>query len=225
MNYGTDELVAMVMYLGEEMVSVYPDAKIGVGNLSARYGGKTKWHKSHQTGRDVDFLFLAKDKDGHPVHLKAMYRFSADGKASSSAGIVSGVFFDTERNWALVRALMQNPIAEVQYIFVSDDLKQVLIEYAQSVGERRDLIAQASFLLHQPSDSMPHNDHMHVRIYCSAADRSVGCEDFGSLRWTKKDYKYRRPQKHFEREDSLQVEDSQGQDLSSAPISYFDMAK
>ena len=61
---------------------------------------------------------------------------------------------------------------------------------ATASGERQELIERASYVLHQPSDSQPHDDHMHIRIYCSPNDRSLGCLDFGVMRWEKKDYKY-----------------------------------
>ena len=33
----------------------------------------------------------------------------------------------------------------------------------------------------QPGDSAPHNDHLHVRIYCPIEDRQFGCVDRGRL--------------------------------------------
>jgi penicillin-insensitive murein DD-endopeptidase len=44
--------------------------------------------------------------------------------------------------------------------------------------------------MHQPSDSQSHMDHYHIRIYCSLADRRMGCIDRGPERWFKKDLKY-----------------------------------
>jgi hypothetical protein len=35
--------------------------------------------------------------------------------------------------------------------------------------------------LKQPGDSAPHNDHMHVRVYCAETDRQFGCQDLGPL--------------------------------------------
>jgi hypothetical protein len=46
-------------------------------------------------------------------------------------------------------------------------------------------------VLHQPGDSLPHDDHFHVRIYCPVGDRHAWCVDRAPLRWTKKAYKYR----------------------------------
>ena len=99
-------------------------------------------------------------------------------------------YFDVERNWYLVRSIIENPIVSVQYIFVFDPLKQMLLDHAGAIGEPPDVIEQASYLLHQPGDSAPHDDHFHVRLYCAKSDRAVGCRDRGVLRWTKKDRKY-----------------------------------
>ncbi|MEO8214535.1 MAG: hypothetical protein ABI560_15140, partial [Myxococcales bacterium] len=48
-------------------------------------------------------------------------------------------------------------------------------------------------IIRQPSDSEPHDDHMHVRIYCDPNDRALGCSDHGPVRWWKKRWKYMTP--------------------------------
>lgn len=202
LNYGTDELVALIIHAGRSLAADSLGAELAVADLSRRRGGPSAWHRSHQTGRDVDLLFFATDDQGHPVRMESMPRFAADGTAVVAAGQAMAqapagaasqttvLRFDVDRNWRLIRALLQNPIAEVQYIFVYEPLKQLLIEHARASGEPDELIAQASFVLHQPGDSLPHDDHFHVRIYCSQSDRMMGCYDRGVLRWTKKFYKY-----------------------------------
>jgi hypothetical protein len=32
---------------------------------------------------------------------------------------------------------------------------------------------------------------MHIRIYCAPSDLPLGCREIGTLRWYKKDHKYR----------------------------------
>ena len=51
-------------------------------------------------------------------------------------------------------------------------------------------MARAAFILHEPTDSEPHDDHMHVRLYCDPGDRALGCSDRGPVRWWKKSWKY-----------------------------------
>jgi hypothetical protein len=68
---------------------------------------------------------------------------------------------------------------EIQYIFVSDPLREMLLEEARRRGAETSVIARAQRILHQPGGALPHNDHFHVRVYCSEIDVRSGCEDFG----------------------------------------------
>ncbi|WP_428267311.1 penicillin-insensitive murein endopeptidase [Haliangium sp.] len=174
---------------------------LGVADLSWGRGGPSPWHRSHQTGRDVDLLLFATDAEGRPLVLDRMVKYGPEGQAVIITGGFDDprtpfneaerrIYFDVERNWRLVRALIDNPVAPVQYIFIADWLKQKLIEHAIAAGEPAALVEKAGHLMHQPGDAPPHNDHMHVRVYCAATDRVHGCRDRGILRWTKKGYKY-----------------------------------
>jgi penicillin-insensitive murein endopeptidase len=201
LHYGTDELVALVVHVGRRIAHDSPGARVGVADLSRLRGGPSAWHHSHQTGRDVDLLFLATNARGAPVELTSMPVFDRSGVAMVPTGVpddvltpqgqaVQTVHFDVARNWLLVRALLENQVAPVQYMFIADFLKQLLIDHARRIGEPEALVQQAGFLMHQPGDSLPHDDHMHVRILCAASDREHGCHDRGALRWAKKGYKY-----------------------------------
>jgi penicillin-insensitive murein DD-endopeptidase len=195
LRYGTDEMVSLIVHAGRELDRRVPGQVLGVADISLPSGGPSAWHRSHQAGRDVDLLLLARDADGRPVRTEVMHRFGPDGRVRPDPRATEPppeIFFDDAANWAVVRTLLANPIAEVQYIFLSDDLKQRLLDRAYEIGEPSDLIVRASYLLHQPSDSLAHDDHMHVRIYCAPRDLTWGCQDFGVLRWKKRDYKYER---------------------------------
>jgi len=97
--------------------------------------------------------------------------------------------FDVERNWSLIQSLLEDARGTVQWIFIRDGLSTLLIEYAKRMNVDSNLIAQASALMRQPSDSSSHDDHMHVRVYCSIEDRKFGCVDRGPRRWWKKNWK------------------------------------
>ena len=44
-------------------------------------------------------------------------------------------------------------------------------------------------MLAQPGDSAPHDDHFHVRVACTPAERVLGCQDGGPLwPWLDKDW-------------------------------------
>ena len=190
LHHGTAELVAFVVHLGRALQPVGLGRPLAVADLSPQRGGRSAWHRSHQTGRDVDLIFFARDGAGRPVVADAMRRFGADGAVLPGAGS-PGVHFDDRANWALVRAILENPVADVQYVFVADDLKQRLLEAARAEAAPAELIAAAAELLRQPSRGLLHDDHMHVRLYCAPGDLPHGCAEVGPLRWFKKGYKYR----------------------------------
>jgi penicillin-insensitive murein endopeptidase len=101
--------------------------------------------------------------------------------------------FDAQRNWALVQAMLENPVSDVQWIFMHRDLASLLIAEAEQAGASAATLSRARALLHQPTDSQPHDDHMHVRVFCDPKDRAFGCSDKGPRRWLKKHWKYMRP--------------------------------
>lgn len=189
--FGTDELVRLIAHLGDRVSRDYPGAVVAVADLSPERGGPSEWHRSHQVGVDVDLLFFAVDARGRPVALASMPHFGADGTTRAADGLP--LFFDVERNWALVRAAIDNPVVPVQYLFVYDPLRQLLLDHAIAIGESADLIEAASYVLQQPGDSANHDDHFHLRIYCPPSDREIGCRDRGDLRWGKKRRKYPPP--------------------------------
>jgi len=210
LRYGTDELVALVVYVGRDLARNAPGTKMSVADLSTKGGGRSRWHRSHQAGRDVDLLFVTKDEKGRPLLAERMLSFAEDGRARVTKGMAPvgedprpSVYFDEQANWVVVKSLLTSPVAEVQYIFVADWLKQRLIDHAMSAGEPDELIQLAGHLLHQPSDSMAHDDHFHVRVFCSPHDLALGCRDRGRLRWLKKDYKYRRKGRSLPEADQL----------------------
>jgi len=189
---------------------LFPGSEALVGDLSRRGGGPTKGHRSHQSGRDADIFFFARTEEGRAYQPQprqhasdsspaSVLAFGADGWATHWSMIagwpqperaVPRVRFDEVRNWALVRYLLTQSEATVQWIFIQRDLKSLLLAEAVALGESAALIARAEQVMHQPSDSALHNDHLHVRIYCSPFDRSLGCQDVGPKRWLKKRWKY-----------------------------------
>ncbi|HTJ41234.1 MAG TPA: penicillin-insensitive murein endopeptidase [Kofleriaceae bacterium] len=174
--YGTDGLIDLVVGTARRIAK--PGApRLAVGDLSPATGGASLEHHSHQAGRDVDLLYFMTTKDGAARDNEQMRHLRDDGTTMPGDG--EPAKFDVARNWQLVRALVTAPEAEVQYIFLYEPLSQQLLAYAHDHGEADTLIARARAVLHQPSDSAKHDDHMHVRIYCSAEDRAAGCVDRG----------------------------------------------
>ncbi len=186
-NWGTDELVALVVRAARRVQSESPGALLYVGDFSQEHGGLSPFHRSHQTGRDADLIFFASDESGAPQRVPTgMYRFGDDGWTRRAPRLQ----FDVVREWLLVRALLEDPVVDVQHLFISAPLRQMLLDHAEKLGEPRELVERARLILQQPIDALPHDDHLHLRIFCPVSDRTLGCRDRGPLRWFKKTYKY-----------------------------------
>lgn len=177
-RYGTDELVDLIVGVARRMRTHARDVRLVVGDLSSRRGGaEHKFHRSHQSGRDVDFVYYLRGPDGKPVEPDGMRPFDADGKAKDGSGVV----VDVARTWWLVKELVDAPEAPVQFIFIYEPIAKLLLDHARQRGEPEELIARARKALRQPGDSARHDDHVHVRIYCAREDKAYGCVDVGPM--------------------------------------------
>ena len=200
--YGTDEMVRWLTDVFATANQADPDSVVYLGDLSARQGGDVSKHRSHGSGRDVDIFLMASDTEGRALHdLPAMIHFGADGRAARWSPGKTGhpikqpvpdARFDARRNWAIVRAMLSNPTAAVQWIFIDDALGASLVAEGEREGAPPEILGKARAFLHQPTDAQPHDDHMHVRIFCAPTDRRFGCTDKGPKRWLKKHWKYMR---------------------------------
>lgn len=172
-RYGTEELVDLISGVSRRMHARIKE-RIVVADLSKPGGGAARqWHMSHQSGRDVDLLYYVRDKDGNAVEPDKMSEFGPDGKAKDG----SGQSVDVPRMWLLIRELLTAPEAPVQWMFLYEPLAKRILEHARAQGEPDALLAKARQALHWPGPVAPHDDHLHVRIYCSKADRAFGCID------------------------------------------------
>jgi penicillin-insensitive murein endopeptidase len=177
-RYGTDELVTLVKAVSKRMKKKVKDVRLVVADLSGNDGGESKqFHRSHQNGRDADILYYMRDAEGKPFEPDAMHK--VDGTLTAVDG--SGLAVDIPRTWMLVKELLTANEAYVQFIFMYRPIAEKMIEYATQQKEPPELIARALKACKQPGDSAPHNDHMHVRVYCAANDRQFGCNDIGPL--------------------------------------------
>ena len=182
-RYGTAELVGLIMRASAKVEAQYPGAILGVADLSKATGGALPRHRSHQSGRDVDIIFYALDPSGNPMAPdQHMAYFTSSGKAHYAKAPhwskeIPERYFDLARNWALVKALITDDKATVQTIIVSSRIRRWLLQYARTIDESEELVAQAARILHR-ADGRTHNDHMHLRIACSEDDIAKGrCRD------------------------------------------------
>lgn len=159
-----------------------------VGDLSYELGGRHPRHGSHRSGRDADVIFHAMDAAGMPVPGSGFRGYDRFGVATRHAAMLAEpvpsrapVLFDVARNWHFVRTLLLDEQGLVQWIFCSRGIKARLLEYAIAHEPDPDALVRAATVLHQPSEGRPHDDHFHIRVLCSAEDRSAGCTDYGPV--------------------------------------------
>jgi murein endopeptidase len=151
----------------------FPGSVLEIGELSRRDGGPITSHLSHQNGRDADVCFYHVDLDGEPVRAQRYLRFTGSGDSRDDPT----VRFDDKRNWAFVRAVLEDPHQEVRQIFIYAPLRARLLAYAAKVGAPRELRLKAARAMMQPGNALPHDDHFHIRISCPADQVDLGCTD------------------------------------------------
>ncbi len=163
-RYGTRELVDAIERAAREVHRRYPDARLGVGQLSKKGGGDIERHHSHESGRDADLAFYLIDGLGRPVELDSFHAIRESGAAVGDPS----VRFDDGRNWMLIAALATDPHAHVTHIFVATHLRTRLLAYGAKIGAAPLVRQRVADLLMQPRHALPHDDHFHVRVACPA---------------------------------------------------------
>jgi penicillin-insensitive murein endopeptidase len=159
-----------------------PGGVLEIGDLSIRTGGgPLAPHFSHRSGVDADLLFYVTTLDGAPVESPGFIHFGADGLARDEAHR-RWLRFDVERQWLLAKALLEDPGARIQWIFVSDVVQAQLLEWALARGDSVETIRRAREVMAQPSPGGVHDDHFHVRTSCSPEEAVAGCEAVGPRR-------------------------------------------
>ncbi len=168
-RWGLGALVGMVDRAARHVRHMYAGAVLNVGHLSKNGGGNLEQHASHESGRDADLPFYVKDNHEKQIFSDHMVPFRGDG----TSAVWPGARFDDAKNWELVTALLDDPIARVTHIFVSSPIRQRLLAYASHVGAPESLRTRAAFAMVQPHGTLPHDDHFHVRIACPSG--MTGC--------------------------------------------------
>lgn len=159
-----------------------PGSTLFVGDLSTRTGGgPLSPHFSHRSGIDADLLFYVTTLDGAPVDSPGFVHFGADGLARDDAR-GRWLRFDVDREWLLVKVLIEDPQARVQWIFVSEVVEAMLIEWAVARGDSVETIRRAQAVMLQPGRGGVHDDHIHVRTACTADEMVAGCQSNGPRR-------------------------------------------
>jgi penicillin-insensitive murein endopeptidase len=180
-HYATRRFARVIARAAAAVSNDRPGATLIIGDVSSNTGGQLPPHFSHRSGRDADLLYFWLTPEGAPVSDHGFLHAGADGLAWDDAK-KRFVRLDLEREWLLVRALLTDEEARVQWIFVHDNVKALLLEWAQARGESTDIMWRASQVMLQPNPGGPHDDHIHVRTACDADEIAHGCEPFGPAR-------------------------------------------
>ncbi|GEM_PF-341738 len=155
-------------------------APLIVGDLSAQSGGKIPRHNSHRSGRDVDFLFYLTTPSGISIRNPGFIPLKEDGFVRFPEKTYARL--DVERQWLLFKTLLQDEEIDIQFLFMSRDLEARVMNYAISKESDLALLWHAQTVMLQPGDSLPHADHVHVRISCTPEESVSGCTG-GGPRW------------------------------------------
>jgi len=173
-HWGNPRLVATIEHAAGAVARERPGgAPLVIGDMSARFGGEASGHRSHRSGRDADLLIFALTPEGRSVTAPGFVRFGPDGLAQTPSGKFLRI--DLEREWLLVKNLISSPQGNVQWLFIARWLEAQIVEYARARGEDPELVWYAETVLLQPGDSAAHDDHLHLRIACTADEAVAGC--------------------------------------------------
>ncbi len=163
LRWGRPELVSLIQRAAERVANRFSGSRLYVADLSLKSGAGTPWHRTHREGVDVDLIFYALDEEGNPAPPpKTMVVFDRHGRGVGPDG--TKLRFDTRRNWALVKALIMDPEVKVTRIYVSNPLRQRLLAHGVKVGDEPELLGLAGAIMAEPTFTLPHDDHFHVRI-------------------------------------------------------------
>lgn len=173
LSWGHPALVKMLQRSARDVSQTVKGSSMLVGDLSKKAGGPLSGHHSHQSGRDADIAFYAKNAKGKSVRLDKFVAFDGDGKAKDRSGLV----FDDWRNWLLIQSWINDHRAGLSHIFVSRPLKKRLIAFANSRPSLAKHVKRALTLLKEPANADAHDDHFHVRISCPKKQSDICHEE------------------------------------------------
>jgi len=172
-RWATEELIGLLERAAARVAQRIPGSRVSVGDLSGPAGGPLPFHRSHQSGRDVDIAPFMLDRSGAPVEALRFVSFADDGLGEVP---FRNLRFDDPRNWELVTALVEDPDTRVQSIFVNAGLERRLLAEGRSRGASPALVERVRIVVSQPHVRHPHRNHFHVRIECPPDDRR-SCTD------------------------------------------------
>lgn len=177
--FGTYELVRSLVDAAAIVSRDLPGGVLTINDIGFREGGAIPHHGSHRAGRDVDVLFYMLDPDGSPRASMAV-PIDLEGRGTDYGDLVDPaddvpMQIDIARTWRFVQAVLQDDAALVQRIFIVEHVRTMLLAEAARAHAPRAIIRRFEDVSCQPG--YPHDDHLHVRYFCTNDDLGGGCED------------------------------------------------
>jgi penicillin-insensitive murein endopeptidase len=175
-RFGTVELVQALI---NAAAAGPAEDVVVINDLGLDRGGPIKQHGSHQSGRDVDVLFFSLDTKGKPVPSVGVpvdpKGRGIDFKDLAVRSDDVDLRFDAKRTWRFVAALIEATGTDLQRIFIVEHVRTMLLAEAERVKAPKKIKERFELITCQPET--PHDDHMHIRLFCSAEDIAAGCID------------------------------------------------
>ena len=178
-RYGTVEAVQGLVRAAIKVEELLPGGELLVNDLSLERGGPINRHESHRAGRDVDVLFYLLDEAGKPMPSVAAILDpegkGVDFKDPADPSDDVQVRLDVARTYRLLEALALDDEARLQRVFVAEHLRTLILDHGEREGGDKGALSRLDMMMCQPGT--PHDDHLHLRFFCSADDLKYGCED------------------------------------------------
>lgn len=175
-RFGTVELVQGLI---KAAAAAPAEDVVVINDLGLEHGGPIRQHGSHQSGRDVDVLFFSLDPKGKPVPAVGVpidpKGRGIDFKDLAVRSDDVELRFDAKRTWRFVAKLIEATGDDVQRIFIVEHVRTMLLAEAERVKAPKKIKERFELVTCQPET--PHDDHMHIRLFCSADDIAAGCVD------------------------------------------------
>ncbi|PIW00648.1 MAG: hypothetical protein CO108_08610 [Deltaproteobacteria bacterium CG_4_9_14_3_um_filter_63_12] len=177
--YGTDELVAALRSAAAHVAEKTPGSILYLGNVAQRWGGDIQWSVSHNNGRDADLAFYSRDPFGWQRRPPNLLHYGQNLRSVEFSGFYR---FDAALNADLAQGLFNHTGSQIQYMFMARYLELAVVDVLRQRGVEREELIKIQEVLYEPRGSAIHDDHLHIRIYCTADDLCGGCENTGSIR-------------------------------------------
>ena len=178
-RFGSVEMVQAIIKAAAVVEREMPGNVLVVNDIGLEHGGLIRQHGSHQSGRDADILFYTLDAQGAPLQSVGVPIDPSgkgwDFKELPIAEDDQAVRLDAPRTWRFVQALLEGDGDRVQRIFLVEHVRSMLLAEAARAHAPAAIAERFGELTCQPNT--PHDDHMHVRLFCTPEDIGKGCLD------------------------------------------------